>query len=64
MNTLPCEEPKSLVYEAYKLGANDQLKIDIDKACKWLMNYFKNGDFIQHYSVDNFVKNFRKAMEE
>ena len=32
MNTLPVDEPKSLVYEAYKIGASDQRKIDIEKA--------------------------------
>lgn len=26
MNTLPVDEPKSMVYEAYKIGATDTLK--------------------------------------
>lgn len=28
MNTLPCEDPKGLVYEAYKKGATEQKAID------------------------------------
>ena len=32
MNTLSVDEPKGLVYEAYKKGASDQRKIDIEKA--------------------------------
>lgn len=52
-----------IIEESVLKSINKQKKIDIEKACEWLMNYFKNGDFIQHYSVDNFIKNFRKAME-
>lgn len=36
MDTLPCDEPKGLVYEAYKVGATDQKAIDIDNAVKWV----------------------------
>lgn len=56
-------EEKKKLRLGYVRGATEQKAIDIEKACEWLMNYFKNGDFIQHYSVDNFIKNFRKAME-
>lgn len=39
MNTLPVDEPKGLVYEAYKKGASDQRKIDIEKAWKVFEKY-------------------------
>ena len=39
MNTLPVDEPKSLVYEAYKIGATNQRKIDIEKAWKVFEKY-------------------------
>lgn len=59
MNTLPCEEPKSLVYDAYKLGATEQKQIDIDKACEW---WKSRGEVfgITPYQIERF----RKAMEE
>ena len=49
MNTLPVDEPKSLVYEAYKKSAIDQRKINIEKACDWIEeNLFtvnENGEY-------------------
>lgn len=44
--------------DAYKQGATEQRKIDIDKAICWLME-FEDG-YIQEWQIDDF----RKAMEE
>ena len=50
---------------SYILGAQTQHKIDIEKACQWLSNYF----VIKHEAMlaqgcDAFLKEFRKTMEE
>lgn len=70
-DTLPCEESKGLVYNAYKKGATDQRKIDIEKACEWLMenvsNYLYNTGGFEEYIPqcgDAMFIDFRKAMEE
>lgn len=42
MDTLPCDEPKGLVYEAYKAGATDQKAIDhSEEHLNWIIK--------QHY---------------
>lgn len=51
--------------QAFIDGAKEQRKIDIDKACDWLSDYF----IIKHEAMsaqgcDAFLKKFRSAMEE
>ena len=46
----------SIYEEGYMAGANEQNRIDIDKACKWL----KARNVLTDASLDGF----RKAMEE
>lgn len=66
MGTLPCDEPKSLVYEAYRKGALDQHKIDIEKACEWWRKLTEKGNNhgIAYPVTDGWIDAFRKAMEE
>lgn len=53
--------------KAYIQGAEEQRKIDIEKACEWLKKNYQNLDYI-NYEGDLFdislVEDFRKAMEE
>ena len=53
--------------QAFIDGAKAQKRIDIDKACEWLKNNYRNLDYI-NYEGDLFdltlVKDFRKAMED
>lgn len=53
--------------QAFIDGAKEQKKIDIDKACEWLKNNYRNLDYI-NYEGDLFdltlVKDFRKSMED
>ena len=68
MNTLPVDEPKGLVYEAYKKGASDQRKIDIEKACEWLSTLPEQLDVYEdsHYVIDRdtLIEQFKQTMEE
>lgn len=45
---------------SYIQGANEQQKIDIDKACEWLKIAIQCG--VHPCSSNSFVEDFRKAM--
>ena len=60
MNTLPVDEPKGLVYEAYKKGASDQRKRDIEKACYFIK---RNTTLDRWVNVDAIAEQLRKTME-
>lgn len=58
------------VRDGYIKGATEQRKIDIEKACEWLLLHSR--DALAHgYNLiegkfaigDKFIENFRKAME-
>lgn len=73
MNTLPVDEPKGLVYEAYKKRATDQRKKDIDKACEWLKNKVTSFVYVECedawdatciFDTNALIESFRKATEK
>lgn len=53
-DTLPCDEPKGLVYHAYVLGATEQRQIDIEKVYHALEKILSN----------EVLDNVRKILEE
>ena len=53
--------------QGYILGANEQKAIDIDKACEWLKNNWReyvNQDRDGMILFGHWESDFRKAMEE
>lgn len=48
------------IYHTYIYAANEQQKIDIDKACEWLYECVGTGEQFKK----TLVEKFRKAMEE
>lgn len=66
------------MFEAYRDGASDQRKIDIEKACKWLQkeldklvmkeindNFLKNEfKVVLEYDIPKWLTNLKQAMEE
>ena len=53
--------------QGYILGANEQKAIDIEKACKWLKNNWReyvNQDRDGMILFGHWESDFRKAMEE
>ena len=56
-----------MVCRAYVKGATDQKAIDIDKACEWLKNNWReyvNQDRDGMILFGHWESDFRKAMEE
>ena len=56
-----------IAYVAYIAGAIEQNDIDIDKACEWLKNNWReyvNQDRDGMILFGNWESDFRKAMEE
>ena len=55
---------------AFKAGAEWADRNMIDKACEWLLEHssffvtYFDKEFIENIEISDFVKNFRKAMEE
>ena len=49
-------------YQAFQDGAQWADKTMIEKACKWLYEELNSGD--NYYDWDEFLGNFRKAMED
>ena len=64
---LGCNLSDDMVCRAYVKGATDQRAIDIDKACEWLKNNWReyvNQDRDGMILFGNWESDFRKAMEE
>ena len=58
---------KPVAYNAYIAGATEQKAIDIDKACEWLKNNWReyvNQDRDGMILFGHWESDFRKAMEE
>lgn len=53
-------EGAELLQKAYIRSATEQREIDITKACEWLKTNYVHFDG----KVEDFVADFRKAMEE
>lgn len=64
-NGLP-EYIGNVASQAYKDGATEQRKIDVDKACKWWSKLTNKGNKseIAFPVTDGWIAEFRKAMEE
>ena len=59
------DEPTA--YEAYIAGAKEQKAIDIDKACEWLRNNWREYIYQDRDGMilfGHWESNFRKSMEE
>ena len=59
----------SIYEEAYIAGANEQKRIDIEKACVWLDTYFMEIGYPDDWmrdspNIESGKERFRKAMEE
>jgi hypothetical protein len=64
-NLLPKEKQSSWIIEienAVKAGAQWQKEQMIDKACKWLNNFYSEDRHC--YFVEEDIDNFKRAMEE
>lgn len=47
--------------EGYELGATEQKKIDIERACEWLENWANDARW---YTIEESIEMLRKAMEK
>ena len=59
------DEPSA--YEAYIAGAKEQKAIDIDKACEWLRNNWREYIYQDRDGMilfGHWESDFRKSMEE
>ena len=69
INTIPAQECECFIrrFRAYIAGATWQKAIDIEKACEWLKNNWReyvNQDRDGMILFGNWESDFRKAMEE
>ena len=58
---------KAVAYNAYVAGATEQKAIDIDKACEWLRNNWREYIYRDRDGMilfGHWESNFRKAAEE
>ena len=52
----------TVAVSAYIAGAEEQKRINIDRACEWLKENIEGG--VHPQSTYSFLDKFRKAMEE
>ena len=69
LNAIPIIEPSPIIgqFRAYTAGATKQKAIDIEKACEWLKNNWReyvNQDRDGMILFGHWESDFRKAMEE
>lgn len=65
-DTLPVNEPKGLVYDAYVFGAHDQTKILTNNACEWLEKFIEKNfnTFIDNDTMDEFKQAMKGETNE